>query len=946
MLILACVTLVCCLLIIGGINKPHVSPLRLTLEAKYPISAAYNEHGCAVLDNQDKRILVLTPDMKLKTIIDASLSGSPIDRFSFVTMYGDKIYAIGSCCFNKGLYVSSEVVVEYDLKGRVTRTVFSKEYADYELINNPRFAHITVFNDRMYLVTKEGCEISLLSIDGTAKKLGTWTLPEPVYSAAYLPESGECMVTGLSQNGYYIDCNTNTVTQESDADHAKEILEWFGIEEDEASCEALENCYWIPSTVINSDGIAEYHSLVDPEGNAVTVLSNDTNAQYELSKIPYSAMFLLKNLSFWLALVIVGAEVAAVIVWLLFKKLTVGAKIVIAVIGAVVLTSLFYTMQMTKASEAAYSDILVSQTKQMSFILSNDYGDYFKSVCEKGISDYCGDPDNQKDISKLRAVLKTLCDANGADMSCFVCCYLSDGEQLWLLTESTGTSLTGEPVFLSEEAKDSLAKSAHEVIASESFEDEFVYDYDGLYSSDGSPLGILCVSGLRGSLNYMQSQTAVELSVTLLVLIVGIYMAISVVRFFSTDLRRRSLRDRSDTFGRSMDLMQLYSFIGSILFGLDSVIVVYVARSLCAGADGASYAMLVAIPVAAQSLGQAMGRPMAVPLSRRFGDRAAAVFGSAMTVIAMLICFMAVKLNSIYLYSAGKFFVGVFIPGMMYVLIDALPYHSNDEGSRKSAINSMVEGGMAASVLSALAGGYISQYLSYGAIYLLGVLIAVAFLVISALIFPKNGFSAKSSATKTPMLKTWTVFLKGPILIYLLLYVLPGVLVDGYKAYLFPMFSAGAGISVLLLSKLTVFVQAFTYMLKGSLRKLSEKSDPDTIMIAPMLIVCFGFLCFYISPNIYWAIVMLFVYEIMSVLTMASSRLYLVKRVESYNIDLKRVLPHFYSVQSAINAVQSPVLSAVVPLGINFAGSVVGAVCGAMYTVFALYRRRDRKKKS
>jgi len=938
-------SLLCCLVIISGLNRPHLSPLTNRLEAKYPVSAAYNEHGIAVLDNQQKRILILSPDRKLNAIVDATKAGSPVDKFSSVTMYGDRLYAMGVTTIDGGIYLSSESIVEYDLRGNVLRTVYSETYPEDALINNTRFAHTAVCGDQISLLIKEGCDLSVLTLDGEIKETGRWTLPEPVYSAGYSPYYNVCMATGLSKTSYDIDCRSGMVKQFTLTDYLNTLRTIFHVDLEGIDTSVFEDCFWIPSLVVNEDGIEQYYSIASPNGNLIAVISPGSFVQYSLAEIHYSTAFLLKNLSYWIALAFVAAEAVLVLVWLLLKKLNLKSKMFIAVVGAVILTSVFYTVQIRNASNEVVTDALKSQTKQMSFVLSNDYGDFLKSVREEGVMSCCYKPESQARIGPLRQMLKTLCDANGTSNPCFAVCYIYDEDgQLYLLTDNAGLSLSGQPVILSAEAQSALDASDHNVITVERAEETLLYDYGYICSSDGEIAGVLVLSLLRGSLRYLQSRTAVEMSVTLLALMVGIYVAISALRSFYTDLKRRSTRDVTDGLGRSMDLMQLYSFLGSLLFSLDSVVMIYVARSLCADTV-TNHAILIALPVAALSLGQLIGRPAAVFGSRLIGERAAALFASVMIIVSMLVCFFAVRFNSIYIYTAGKLALGFSIPGMMYVLVDGLPYHSRDEGIRKAAINSMIEGEIAATILSALAGGYISHYLSYGAIYLLGTVLAVLFLVLSAGIFAHLGKNAKDTARNVKRrgkpLETWTVFLRGPMLMYLLFYVFPGILIDGYSTYLFPMFSAGAGISALLLSKLSVFVRAFTYLMTGSVKRFSEKMDPNVIMVAPLFVICFGFLCFYISPNIYWAIIMLFVYEVMALMTITSDRLYLVRKIESYELDVKRVLPHYYTIESALHIFQSPVLSAAVPLGMNLACTVVGAACGVLYTIFALFNRNN-----
>ena len=102
-------------------------------------------------------------------------------------------------------------------------------------------------------------------------------------------------------------------------------------------------------------------------------------------------------------------------------------------------------------------------------------------------------------------------------------------------------------------------------------------------------------------------------------------------------------------------------------------------------------------------------------------------------------------------------------------------------------------------------------------------------------------------------------------------------------------------------------------------------------------------LCFVLSPNIYWAIAMLFAYLITERFPQIHRKMYVSKTAGSFGLDAETVQSNYYTVETGLYAIQPTVLSAFVTLGMNLACSAAGTFCGFLFSIFAKYNNKRQR---
>jgi len=941
----------CCLVVIGGLNKPHFSPFSATVELKNPTSVAVSEDGGVLVDTENRRMLIYSDENIVSAIMETSLSGSVIDKVEKVTISDGYIYVIGSSHYNQGIYLSSESAEVYDLKGNHVKTLTSRLYGEDEYINNPTFKNITVDNGKVYIACADGKEVSVISLGETEEIIGTWSIPEQVFTAAYTPDQNILVVVGMSKNGYSVDISSKEISNMDLAGLISIYLEMNGLDSSEFDLEELEGYCCVPTIALDSSGVSHYLVFTNSVSGESVVYTNDGQNISFFSESTYSAGLFLYNLLFYIALTLLACGAAVALVWLFVKKISSRGRIVTVIIGGIILTSVFYTMQMRLSSEDGYKWYLISQTKQAGYILTNDLGDKLKDLQQEGIQEYCSNPENQDTIQKVYDSLKAISDSNGVEYSTLISIFILDENgQPYTFVNSRNNRLPGQLVYFSEDVQDLLnGIGKNEICLYDSPYETLMYSYDYIYNSEGEKVGIVSVAAYLGNLNYLQSQKAINLSVTLTALMIGIYTAVSAFRTFVNDFKRRKKRDKNDIDGRTVDMAGIMVFVTCLVQSLDSVVIVYVSESLCVGVDPALQAVLVALPLAAVTFGMLIGNLIAEVFIRKLGERLSAVTCSVVTLLSMLCCVFAIEQSNIFVFIIAKLVMSIFMDGVMYIQLDTMPFKSKDDEARQSALNSVIKSSAAASIISMLLTGFISEFLSYSMVYLIGAIMSAIVLVISVLVFRNTNNRQEKQVKKEKRcdsVKYWSIFLKKPMLMFLIFYIVPTMLVGGYKSYLFPLYSSGAGISALLLSNISVFVTALCYITNDQLHSFSQKHNQKVMLIVPKMVLCFGLICFFISPNIYWAIIMLFVVEIIHRMTLVGYKMYIAKVADSNKLDSKRVQSNFYTVNTVLYGFQSPILSSIVGLGMNLACSVVGIIAGALFTVFAFFIRKQPVDKS
>ena len=440
---------------------------------------------------------------------------------------------------------------------------------------------------------------------------------------------------------------------------------------------------------------------------------------------------------------------------------------------------------------------------------------------------------------------------------------------------------------------------------------------------------------------------SVEHFINISSIIIVSYLCLSMSFTFYKDIKRRIMRPKDEINNKSADIAGIYMFMHSVVSNLDLIILVFVSQYLCKDMDPATSTAMACIPLSVCSAGQWIGTFMATPISKILGEKKSGYIFTLFSIITILLIVLSLKAGIFALYVIGKFFFGLFIKGGLYVLGDTIPFGATSEEVKVNAVNSTRQATYSASILTILISGYISQCISYSATYLIGALVIFFMLILVPLFFPIN--SKHISLTKTMDKKRslgWSMWLMPSMLIFIIFFMIPRSVMLGYESYLFPLYTSNSGISTLVITNINVFAKTAAYILGNSINKFTKNRSRLSILGGSQLSIAITFALFFIFPNVYWAMFVLFISAICDRMTQAVATLYVNDIAIKNGYDEKQEVSNYYSVNSATYCLQSPVLSAFLNLGYNMAATTVGIICWLMLSIFSIFNIKSKNEKS
>lgn len=932
------------LVFISGINKPFLSPFTTRISFDNPVAVGYSDTHKAVIDKQGHRMLILNAEDELIALADTTKSGSALDVITYAYTHGDTVYCIGYTQIDRGTFIGSEKLVSYTLKGKEKETLYTRTYDAAQKIMTPAFSAITMNGDDVYITVVDGREVSVLKSCGIPDAVETVyrsESPEAVNCGVYsgrldelyiLCRSTNCYADSFDGNGFRAITFRQCLTALVSASGTTPTEEWLDLAEEDHS---------FPFIVAGSDGNDRYYVFVDSAAGDYRVFSVSEDIYGDPNgTATYSTGFFIRNLLYWLSVALLGAALVALLVWLAVKKATKQMARILLIAIVLMFIAGFYSYNNYKDKEKQIGDAMIAECSQMSILITECAGQPYREISDYGVEEFCTDITCAPIVDYHQRVLRDLATVDGNGSGLIIEMYFLDREEnLYTYVDSRDLNLSGTVVIFDEELLARLAEAGQfQNIVYYGETETRLTNYSYIYDEAGEVSAIMSVSCLVGELKHVLWQNTLNLFLTLSCILIAAYIGVKTLIVFSADFKRMRFRsdDRQDL--RRTDMCGLYCFLESIIFSADSVVLVYVARNMCEGFPEAQQAVLIALPLTAFAAGSLVGKFVYMFFIKHFGERNTALITAAGLLGFSVLLAFSVRQNSIWLLSLGKLFTGIFLGGFAFNIADQLPLSTKDEQARREAFNSSTQSFLSASIISILLGGYLSTLLSYQAIYLMGAFAALLLFFLSMMIFQKNGKLTSGTPAEDgdsiDLRAAWSVFTRKPMILYVLLYTVPTMLINSYCTYLYPLYTAGAGISAMLLSKIAVFSKTLTFLLNEPVRAVSKRLNEKVMLIVPKLILCAGFICFFLSPNVYWAIFIYFAFNIVVRMGGLSERMVIIDISNRYGANTKAVQSNHQCVYSFLNIFRSPVASVFVSFGMNLACTAVGVIAGAMFGLY------------
>jgi len=931
-------------LMLSGLDRPFLKPFKSELEFVNPGAAAISETSLAVVDKQRNRLLIGNSRGELTSVVDMTMQGSPVDRIGSIAVSDNYIYVVGCNHYDSGVYLSNEKVVVYDSRGKLVKELYTQEYKESEYVARPEINTIIASEKGIDLCFVKDSTVSLGILDndtGGLSIIRSYDIGEQLFQARYFP-GVRTMVAMSKSMGYYLIPEDGIIQGPFSDSDAKEQFELIFKEK----APELEYRADIPLTgnfsfTFGPDSSIQYVAYVFPDTHECITLDAHTRQQHSFSSMKYSPGFQLKMLSFWLALlfivisVIFGAVKAVQIINWHNKSMA------LTILGAILLTSAFYTLYSFNQVKAQYEQNVRTQARQLSYLISED----FQSVAWSGsMQEFMSEPHSAEFLDKLQATVTNLCRAHGTSYSLYARVALIDNEGFaYPVADSRDIIIPGsQPVKLDRmpmAATDSSSLSRMSVELA-----DLLFGVDYIYNSEGEQIGFVLVGCYEDNLKESAVGSALDMFLKLTCIFIALFVSFSAFKTFAGDIRRRRSRDSKDVIRKAVDLSSILMFVFVLATYLDYVIVVYVAQNLCSDLPITRQATMVALSIAANDAGCWLGSFVYPKIRTKLSDRSISLWSCIFGLLAIFVVIFSIKISSIAVFAIAKFIYGFFVLGLLTMLVENLPLYASDEDSVTQALNSTRSANIAASVLAILTGGYLAEYLSYSSVYIISACLIGIVIIMSLIIFEKNTALSEPSREITSFAGGWKLFGTGSMLVFSICFVLPRMLAMGYCDYLFPFFGATCGLSALLISNLSVFSRTVSYLLGNSIGNTTTTFGYNKTLQMAMLVMSAALLLFLICPSTFWSIAAFFIIDIAYCFTNTSAALFVRHAALKHNCDAIQAVSNYSTAENAMYIAQSPLVSAFLSFGYNAACIALGGICGILTGVFTLFNHKTNEK--
>lgn len=945
--------------VLFGLNKPHIKPIAKSAELITPSAIGKTDTGYVVCDTLSTRLLFLNEDFEVYKISSLLSAGSPIDKVNNVIIAGNHIYALGSMSVNNGLYLKSESVVEYSSSGSYERTLYSADYPDDVYVTKNQFLDLIIYEGSLYLLKCDDNTISSVNLD-SGEEIISAPINHSVIEANFTTSPkliAICNVANQLTWIDYADCTEKPVNYSLLFDIPENGSDHTISESENAFYAAYRSGEWnFKHGVINWDGDTPVESyIIDQSSHNISHTTSDNFEGEMITAVSFSLSYFFSHYLFWLSVLYLGSFVLYFLIKLLIKKAfwKSGSYMIIMLLVSLAITFFFTTNNKNQLKEECERDLFVQCLQTALNIEKNesDFLDFLHVV--PGKEELTEDEIYQ--IDHMTDYLKEITIINGKEMAFFASIYypsegvsqIDDNDSISLLyccdsldSEPRGTQNTYFSTSLTNTVNAGNDCYFFEYITKDKAS---LSCYHPLHLSTGEIVGFLEIGCDRQNLLNVQNNIALNMVLTLMCIFIVIYVSFKTYLAFKSDLKDYIMRKKEKAPGAQSSLSGIFYFTINIIFSLDSVILVFVTKELCGDMEPAKMAAMTAIPLTAYNLGQWLGTIVSPFFFKRISEKLIAIISCIFSIGAMFMMVMSLGLHSIILFSAAKLITGIFLSGILFILGKRLPLSAPTKELQEKSLHSNYISSISASVIGMLAGGYLSQYLSYSSIYIFAAILVGLLLFIAIFAFPKK---ENAAVTETAAVKSspWRVFTDPQMYIFIIFYALPVELLGGYRSYLFPLYSAGAGLSSILLSNINVFSKTIAFLANNSVRKFVKSHDSIKLMYGANLGICAALICFLLSPNIWWAIITLFIISILGGFTSVGSGMYLSGIAERNGSTGKEVFPCYQIVGSGISSAKSAILSVFLKLGNNLACAGVGTACGSLLVVFAICAEKFRKK--
>lgn len=966
---------------VTGINTQHFSPFTLSRDILSPVAIVGNDQVTVIIDDYEKDILFCDKDGRLFKIVDLSKPGSPAERAWKLQIIGDSVYVLATEQIDGGIFVKREIVLKYDLKGNYKGAVYHLDYPEGELHEKPKIRAMGGDGETLLLAVVVDRDISVIQVDThegkEPKQLRKVDIDKKIADIVFIPGTEDVLYsyenTGDGVGNYKDNKNGGAEISLSGG------IEGFNLQTGE-SISNIEGYVKKSKELINKIGAEEYTFYDDdvlslfvvapiqngtdkpPDSCYVINVTDKSVYRYDISSgkteqiksLPLHPWLFIRNLLFWIAVVVFGSIVILLIVRFIRNKWSSHTRTFLLMMLVLLIVTIFFSEREKNYIINQYKTNLLSTAQFVGDTITSRYSEWFSkhSAAHSGAQGDNLEGDDVeytlKMVEDIDSIVK-LVSRSQMQNSCYLQVFLiGPDKKVFFVSDSFGFAHFGNVSGNWNDVDDKLIDNVGKVMIEDALINRVYNTYRLIMGADGKPTGYIEVGNDLNNLTTALDEREINLTVELLALLITLFVLFRIISTFRGDISLYRKQKTAGSSGLGASLSGMYSFMLSVSIRLDSVILPLLAMRLCQGMEPDRAAMMAAMPVTAKAIGLWLGGLAFVPMTKWLGERRCAVLSQILCIAFCLAEAFCVSISNIYLFTAAKLVFSFFSSGIMYAFRRTIPLGTNDHELRDRAIRSDSQGSIAATVLSVLLGGYITQYINDVTLYIVGAVLSVPLLLLCRFIFPARNKDKSAAAvgrlSETAHRKRAVSVLLMPSILMLIVGIwVPTSLVNGYTGYLFPIFSKTVGMSAIVLSSFSVFAQTFNF---ASAKAVTEALKPYKRSKVTLMFILIPSLCLILSVmsrNIWWAIFCLFVCEFAHKQLIINFGIDVAENItEEYDAKASR---HCVAIaQDGLDTATKPLLAAVVPVGYFGGSAILGGCCALLAGVRMIYERFKKKK--
>ena len=954
-----------------GIKLPPVPYRPIALDG--PMIADTNDRITAIADAESRRVLILNYEHRLTGIINCESLNSPIEAVTDVCVSGGEVFVAGVKYEKDSDIIVRERVVAYDMRGGSREIVY--DTGDVS-VQSPTIKSLCEARKGVLVATL--LEEEITGNDGE-------DLMQVIYANRSGRESrveeyvGWMSVFGLGYNevcGTYATLSirgliNDTFDQGTDSGRDGYVFTSIDIADDGSIYARDDNSGAIyrivdggePQKVRDGEGLGKIHvngqmlTACNPKANRVEISDLKDADSLCFEEVYPTASLDTYVLVVWICRAYLGVYV---LVFLTRKARKLIREENTSGIGPM-FASLAVVMAMSLAigynTYGSYKALRQTRANEI-----NAYADYFKSIAPSLSEGIDADLDRnairaQDDkLARVVSQIVFLEDRVGGlvfsstenGIGAYAAVYGKDGQGAFYLSDSSNEHIIGTGVSTGSNRTDieeifNTNKDDPEMHSGRTLYDDSQYRLVRVPSSDGKDTVAVIEVGSRVR-TFESSIMGQELqrTIALLVLVLVVYLTYAEIRACAECfLMYRHIQQTQARDALAL-LTRPFSFCVTLLSSVDGVMTTLIARSMLESHAGDDKGLLLALPTVMMGVGLALGQVVYGLLGSRVPLRKLIVRGALCVVAFALFTASVVWRENFGLYCFAKLLMAIPF-GLLYTLSYSLPRRAKTDEVRELAAGGIKRTDTSAAALGTVLGGYAAQMLGNAWVYIIVAVTSIPAFLMAASLFPRGKKPLESKVEDEARVPYRVVVLRlfreRMTVCIILFAMLPVFLAAGYKSFLFPLFSADAGLDTSSINNMFVLGQLIVYVLIATLEQIELKYDKWRVTVVSVTLLGCVFLLFSLNATLVWAIVSIVLVGMLCKAADGWKALW-IRSADACGVSAGVTVGAMFATRSVILVVQPLLLGWLLGSGNQVVTVVLGLLCAACGVMFYFTTRR------